>query len=90
MYARSADAAERELATRLEAAAVAAAAEVITLSQSDVDFVAKELAPAGASMAPKVPAPGKSFAQIRSVCVPSLHTLSSLIMTQSLFCIPAR
>ena len=39
---------------QLEAAAVAAAAEVVTLSRSDADFVARELASPGRSSRPKV------------------------------------
>ena len=54
MYTRSADEEERDLAKRLETAAVAAAAEVVTLSRADAGFVAEKLAPPGRSIAPKV------------------------------------
>ena len=54
VYTRSVDEEERELATRLEAAAVAATAEVVTLSRADADFIAEELAPPGRSLEPKV------------------------------------
>ena len=54
VYTRSADEEERRLATRLEAAAVAAAAEVVTLSRADAKFVAEELATSERPVVPKV------------------------------------
>ena len=54
MYTRSTDEDERELAMGLEAAAVAAAAEVVTLSRADADYVAKELTVDGKRTVPKV------------------------------------
>ena len=54
MYTRSTDADERDLARRLEAAAVAAAAEVVTLSRADAEFVSREMSPDGICVGPKV------------------------------------
>ncbi len=54
MYTRSTDEDERDLAMRLEAAAVAAAAEVVTLSRADADYVAKALTVDGKRTIPKV------------------------------------